>query len=146
MGRPIKRTESSTSDINYGSGYGGTIGQPYAQTGVYTISTTYADSVGNDIQQGYINQQRSKDRFVMMNATSIGSNQAVCLLVNSTDGNVANLAANTGIVLCYNTSNVQFYAQYITSKFVWDFSTPPNRYIYKINTVATANWANVASA
>jgi hypothetical protein len=145
MGRPIKRTESSTSEISYGSGYGGTIGQPYAQTGVYTISTQYADGIGTDITQGYINQQRSKDRFVMMNAGSIGANQAVVTLVNG-DGNVANLASNTGTVLCYNTSNVAFYAQYITSKFVWDFSTPPNRYIYKINTVATANWANVASA
>jgi hypothetical protein len=28
MGRPIKRTEGSTQDISYGSGYGGTIGQP----------------------------------------------------------------------------------------------------------------------
>jgi hypothetical protein len=145
MGRPIKRTESSTSEIGYGSGYGGTIGKPYSQTGVYTISTQYADSIGTDITQGYINQQRSKDRFVMMNAGSIGANQAVVTLVNG-DGNVANLAANTGTVLCYNTSNVAFYAQYITSKFVWDFATPPNRYIYKINTVATANWANVASA
>jgi len=145
MGRPIKRTEGSTQDISYGSGYGGTIGQPYAQTGVYTIITHYADGVGTDITQGYINQQRSKDRFIMMNAGSIGANQAVVTLVNG-DGNVANLASNTGTVLCYNTSNVQFYAQYITSKYVWDFSTPPNRYIYKINTVATANWANVASA
>lgn len=145
MGRPIKIAENSTTDISYGSGYGGVGGEPFSSSGVYTISTQYADGVGTDIAQGYINQQRSKDRFVMMNAGSIGANQAVVTLVNG-DGNIANLAANTGTILCYNTSNVQFYAQYITSKYVWDFSTPANRYIYKTNTVATANWANVASA
>lgn len=144
MGRPIKIAENSTTDISYGSGYGGVGGEPYSSSGVYTISTVYADGAGNDIAQGYINQQRSKDRFVMMNASSIGANQATVTLVNSTDGNVANLSANTGLILCYNTSNVQFYAQYITSKYVTDFSN--NRYIYKTNTVATANWANVAVA
>ena len=145
MGRPIKIAENSTTDISYGSGYGGVGGEPFSSSGVYTISTQYADGVGTDITQGYINQQRSKDRFVMMNAGSIGANQATVTLVNG-DGNIANLASNTGTILCYNTSNVQFYAQYITSKFVWDWSTPPNRYIYKTQAVATANWANVASA
>lgn len=146
MGRPIKIAENSTSDISYGSGYGGVGGEPYSSSGVYTISTVYADGAGNDIAQGYINQQRSKDRFVMMNASSIGANQATVTLVNSTDGNVANLTANTGLILCYNTSNVAFYAQYITSKYVTDWSTPPNKYIYKTQAVATANWANVATA
>ena len=146
MGRPIKIAENSTTDISYGSGYGGVGGEPYSSSGVYTITTQYADATGTDITQGYINQQRSKDRFVMMDATAIGTKSTVVTLVNSTDGNVANLAANTGTILCYNTSNVAFYAQYITSKFVWDWATPPNKYIYKVRTVATANWANVATA
>ena len=144
MGRPIKHSDSSTNDSGYASGYGGTIGQPYAQTGVYTISTAYATDAGVDVAQGYINQQRSKDRFVMMDATSVGTKTTLVTLVNSTDGNVANLAASTGTVLCYNTRNVAFYAQYITSKHVTDWSG--NKYVYKVNTVATANWANVASA
>ena len=145
MGRPIKIAENSTTDISYGSGYGGVGGEPYASSGVYTITTQYATATSVDVTQGYINQQRSKDRFVMMDGSSVGTKTTVVTLVNG-DGNIANLAANTGTVLCYNTSNVQFYAQFITSKYVWDWSTPPNRYIYKTQAVATANWANVATA
>jgi len=145
MGRPIKIAESSTQDISYGSGYGGVGGEPFASSGVYTITSQYADGSGNDVAQGYLHQQRSKDRFVMMDGTAVGTKSAVVTLVNG-DGNIANLAANTGTILCYNTSNTQFYAQYITSKYIWDWSTPPNRYIYKTRAVATANWANVATA
>jgi hypothetical protein len=144
MGRPIKRADSSTQDIGYASGYGGVIGRPYSSSGAYTISTVYATADGTDVAQGYINQQRSKDRFVMMDATAVGTKSTLVTLVNSTDGNVANLAANTGFIMCYNTSNTVFYAQYITSKYVVDWSN--NRYIYKTQTVATANWANVATA
>ena len=143
MGRPIKHADSATQDISYGSGYGGVIGQPFSSIGVYTISTQYADGVGTDAAQGYINQQRSKDRFVMMDATAVGTKAATVILVNG-DGNIANLAANTGTVLCYNTSNVAFYAQYITAKHVTDWSG--NKYVYKVQAVATANWANVATA
>lgn len=144
MGRPIKHADSSTQDTGYASGFGGVIGQPYSSSGVYTISTSYADATGTDVTQGYINQQRSKDRFIMMDASSVGTKSTLVTLVNSTDGNVANLAANTGIILCYNTSNVAFYAQYITSKHVTDWSG--NKYIYKVQAAATANWANVATA
>ena len=143
MGRPIKHSDSSSIDTGYASGYGGTIGQPYAQTGVYTITTQYATDAGVDVAQGYINQQRSKDRFVMMDATSVGTKTTLVTLVNG-DGNIANLAAGTGTVLCYNTSNVAFYAQHITAKHVTDWNG--NKYVYKVNTVATANWANVATA
>lgn len=143
MGRPIKHADSATQDISYGSGYGGVIGQPYAQIGVYTITTQYATADGTDVTQGYINQQRSKDRFIMMDASSVGTKSTLVTLVNG-DGNVANLAPNTGTVLCYNTSNVAFYAKYITSKHVTDWNDV--KYIYKTQAAATANWANVATA
>jgi hypothetical protein len=53
------------------------------------------------------------------------------------------MAANTAAVLCYNTSNVSFYAKRITDHWVKDWSG--NRYVYKIQAAATANWANVAT-
>ena len=152
MGRPIKHAASATQDISYGnllpdytsSTYGGVIGQPYSAIGVYTISTSYATDANVTVSQGYINQQRSKDRFVMMDATAIGTKTTLVTLVNSTDGNLANVGPGNGLVLCYNTSNIQFYAQYITSKHVTDWNG--NKYLYKVRTVATSGWANVATA
>ena len=144
MGRPIKLVESSTQDTAYASGIGGVIGEPSSVTSINTINFTYADSVGNDITNGFAYKQRGKARFDVSNASAPWTGNTTITLVNSTDGNVANLAANTGFVLCYNTSNTAFYAQYITSHHVWDWSN--NKYAYvSAPKSASATYANVAT-
>ena len=142
MGRPIKRTESSTVDTAYASGVGGTIGKPYAVTGVYTIDFQYADTLGTTHAHGYAYKQRNKNRFDVSDSTSFNANTTITL-VNSTDGNIANLSANTGFVLCYGNATNQFYAKTITSKTVTDWNG--NKYIYDIQRAADATYGNVAT-
>ena len=143
MGRPIKLTESSTVDIAYASGIGGTIGEPSSSTGVYTIDFQYADASGNDVAHGYAYKQIGKNRFKVGDSSSIGSNLATVTLVNSTDGNIANLAANTAIVTCYGNATYQFYAKTITSHHVTDWNG--NKFVYDIQRAADATYANVAT-
>jgi len=140
MGRPIKLTESSTVDIGYASGIGGTIGEPYSSTGVYTIDFQYADASGNDVLHGYAYKQVGKNRFYVGNSAAIGTSLTLVTLANN---DLANLAANTASILCYNTSNVAFYAKRITSHHVWDWND--NRYAYDIRQVANPTYANVAT-
>lgn len=139
MGRPIKRTESSTIDSGYPSGYGGTIGQPYSSSGVKTINFQYNTSANVAIANGYGIQQKGASKFTLGDSSNIGANVTIATLVNAAP---ASLTASQASVLCYNTSNVAFYAKRITDKFVYDWSN--HKYIYKINKAATANWANVA--
>ena len=138
MGRPIKKTDTANRDVGYKSGYGATIGKPFAVNGVYTIDFQFKDASGTLHNHGYASKQRNKHRFDLADSSTFGNVTTVRLSNNSP----ANLTANTASVLCYNTSNVAFYAKELQSTHVTDWAG--NRYVYKINTVATANWANVA--
>lgn len=146
MGRPIKKTESSSVDTGYANGIGGTIGKPFAINGVYTIDFIYADAGGTVHAHGHALKQRGKSRFDVSDSTTFGSNATVTL-VNSawTDGNIANLtlAANTAIVSCYANATTKFYAKQITSRHVTDWNG--NRYVYDIQRAADATYANVAT-
>jgi hypothetical protein len=142
MGRPIKRTESSTVDIGYASGIGGTIGPNQARSGVYTINFQYADTIGTTHANGFAFKQRNKNRFDVTDATTLSGNTTITL-VNSTDGNIANLAANTGLVLAYGNATYQFYAKSITSKTVTDFNG--NKFVYDVRRAADTIYGNVAT-
>lgn len=142
MGRPIKLTESSTVDIAYASGIGGTIGEPSSSTGVYTIDFQY-NANGTTVSHGYAYKQVGKNRFWVGDSSSIGTKLTLVTLVNNADGNIANLAANTATITCFNTSNVEFRAKRITSHHVWDWND--NRYAYDIRQVANSTYANVAT-
>lgn len=139
MGRPIKLTQKANDDTGYASGYGGTIGAPHAVNGVYTIDFQYVDSTGNLHAHGFAYKQRSKHRFDVSDSSSFNANTTVYLR----NLPAANLAIGQASVICYNTSNVAFYAKELQSTHVTDWSG--NRYVYKVNSVATANWANVAT-
>lgn len=143
MGRPIKKTESSTVDTGYASGIGGTIGAPYAVNGVYTIDFQYADATGATHTHGFARKQRNKNRFDVSDSTSFNANTTITL-VNSTDGNIANLTANTGWIVAYGNATYQFYAKSITSKTVTDWNG--NKYVYDIQRAADATYGNVATA
>lgn len=141
MGRPIKIAESSTIDSQaYPSGFGGVAGEPFSSSGVYTINLQYDTDAGALVANGYIVNQKGTNKFLVGNSASIGSNLTTVTLANAAP---ANLTAGTASILCYNTSNVAFYAKRISSKHVWDWND--NKYIYKTRSVATANWANVAT-
>ena len=142
MGRPIKLTQSSSIDKGYNTGYGGTIGAGHAITSVYTIAFNYKTAGNVLVTNGYASAQKGAQKFTVANAA--GGQTTSVYLVNPSSG-FANMAANTAAVLCYNTSNVSFYAKRITDHWVKDWSG--NRYVYKsgLNVVATANWANVAT-
>lgn len=142
MGRPIKRTESSTVDTAYASGVGGTIGAPYAVTGVYTIDFQYADTLGTTHAHGFAYKQRNKNRFDVADSTGFNANTTITL-VNSVDGNIANLAANTGFILAYGNATYQFYAKTITSHTVTDWNG--NKFTYDIQRAADAIYGNVAT-
>lgn len=146
MGRPIKKTESSTSDTGYAAGIGGTIGKPFAINGVYTIDFQYADAGGLIHARGHALKQRGKARFDVSNSNTFVSNATVTLVNTAwTDGNIANLtlAANTAIVSCYGNATYQFYAKQITSKHVTDWNG--NKYVYAIRRAADATYGNVAT-
>ena len=142
MGRPIKKTENSTRDIGYASGIGGTIGPNQARSGVYTINFQYADTIGTTHANGWAYKQRNKNRFDVTDATTLSGNTTITL-VNSTDGNIANLAANTGWVVAYGNATYQFYAKSITSKTVTDFNG--NKFVYDVQRAADAIYGNVAT-
>jgi len=136
----LKIAHGSTVDQGQASGFGGTGGQPSASTsGVKTIALTYNTTANVQVSDGYVITQKGAKKFLCANAASLGSDVTTVTLVNKVDGA---LEAGEGSIYCYNTSNVGFRASRITSKHVYDFSG--NKYIYKINTVATENWANVA--
>ena len=142
MGRPIKKTENSTTDIGYASGIGGTIGPNQARSGVYTIKFQYDDSTGAYHAAGWAYKQRSKNRFDVTDAATLTGNTTITL-VNSTDGNVANLTANTGWVVAYGNATYQFYAKSITSKTVTDWNG--NKFVYDVQRAADAIYGNVAT-
>ena len=142
MGRPIKRTESSTVDTGYASGVGGTIGPNQARSGVYTIDFQYADTTGTTHAHGFAYKQRNKNRFDVTDATSLTGNTTITL-VNSVDGNIANLTANTGWIVAYGNATYQFYAKTITSKTVTDWNG--NKFVYDVQRAADATYGNVAT-
>ena len=139
MGRPLKRTESSTIDTAYASGIGGTIGAPYATTGVYTIDFQFVDGSSGSHTHGFAYKQRGKARFDVADSTGFNGNTTVTL----TNAALGSLTAGQASVICYDTSGSQFYAKRITSHHVWDWSD--NKYAYDIQTAATATYANVAT-
>jgi len=140
----LKIAESSTVDTGFASGYGGTGGKPSTITsGVKTIALTYNTAANVQVSDGYIVGQKGAKKFLCANA-AVGDDTTdltTVVLVNKVDGA---LEAGEGSIYCYDTSNVGFRASRITSKHVYDNSG--NKYVYKIDTVATANWANVAVA
>ena len=142
MGRPIKLTQSSTQDTGYASAIGGTIGSNFARSGVYTIDFQYADSTGTTHAHGYAYKQRSKKRFDVTDSTTLTGNTTITL-VNSTDGNIANLAPDTGWIVAYGNATYQFYAQTITSHQVTDWNN--NRFTYDTQYTADATYGNVAT-
>ena len=142
MGRPIKETKTANRDTGYANQVGGTIGAPYAVNGVYTIDFQYADTTGTTHAHGFAYKQRAKSRFDVSDSTSFNANTTVTL-VNSTDGNIANLTAGQALVTCYGNATYQFYAKNITSKQVTDWNG--NRYVFDIQRAADATYANVAT-
>lgn len=142
MGRPIKRTDTSSVDTGYASGIGGTIGAPYAVNGVYTIDFQYVDATGTTHAHGFAYKQRGKSRFDVADSTSFSANTTVTL-VNSVDGNIANLAVNTALVSCYGNATYQFYAKSLTSHHVVDWNG--NKFAYDIQRAADATYGNVAT-
>ena len=124
------------------AGYGGTGGQPktVTSTGVKTIDVVYNTTGNAQVAHGYIVTQKGARKFLCANSAAVGTQITTVTLVNKTS---ANLTAGEGRIACYNTSNVAFNASRITNRFVYDFAG--NKYTYKVDTVATANWANVAS-
>jgi len=139
MGRPIKLTSGSTNDIGYASGIGGTIGAPYAVTGVYTIDFQYADSTGTTHAHGFAYKQRSKHRFDVADSSSFNANTTVYL--RNTD--IGNLAAGQASVICYDYTGTQFYAKELQDHWVVDWNG--NRWAYDIQIAATSTMANVAT-
>lgn len=144
MGRPIKRSESSTIDSAYASGLGGTIGKPQSSSGVYTIAFTYKEADGTLIASGYADNQKGESQYLVGNSSDIGANITLVTLANPDGRNSANLSASEGMVTCFANASVEFLAKRISSKFVWDWDD--NRYPYKVQTAADASYANVATA
>lgn len=140
MGRPIKLTDSSTVDTGYASGIGGTIGEPYAVNGVYTIDFQYVDATGTTHAHGFAYKQRGKARFDVSDSASPWTGNTTVTLANN---DLANLSANTASILCYANATYQFYAKTITSHHVTDWNG--NKYVYDIQRAADATYANVAT-
>lgn len=143
MGRPIKETKAANRDTGFASGVGGTIGAPYAINGVYTINFQYEDASGTTHANGFATKQRGKNRFDVTDSSTFNGNTTITL-VNSTDGNIANLSPNTGWIVAYGNATYKFYAKTITSKHVTDWNG--NKYVYDIQRAADATYANVATA
>lgn len=140
----LKIAESSTVDTGYPSGYGGVGGKPSAITsGVKTIDVQYHTAANASVSNGYIVAQKGAKKFLCANS-AVGDDSTdltSVVLVNKVAGA---LDAGEASIICYDTSNTAFKASRITNKFVYDFSG--NKYIYKVDTVATATYANVAVA
>lgn len=129
------------------SGYGGVGGRPqsYTTTGTKTINVQYNTSGNAQVANGYIIAQKGKREFLVANSAAVGTQVTLINLVNKTGGSGAQaLTASEGRIQAYNTSNAAFNVSRISNRFVHDWSG--NKYVYKVNTVATTTYANVASA
>jgi len=139
-----KQTNGTLTDQADGtSGFGGTGGQSrtITSTGVKTLNVQYNTTGNTAVTSGYIIAQKGKRKFLVANAAAVGTQVTVIQLVNKAAGA---LSTGEGTITAYNTSNTAFNVSRISNRFVHDWSG--NKYIYKINTVATATNANVASA
>lgn len=125
------------------SGFGGTGGlsRTITSTGVKTLNVQYNTTGNTAVASGYIIAQKGKRKFLVANAAAAGTQVTVIQLVNKAAGA---LSTGEGTITAYNTSNTAFNVSRISNRFVHDWSG--NKYVYKINTVATATNANVASA
>jgi len=142
-----KQTSGTLTDQSDGAIYGGVGGVPQTitSTGVKTINVQYNTSANAVVANGYIISQKGKREFLVANSAAVGTQVTVIQLVDKTGTNGANaLVASEGRIQAYNTSNVAFNVSRITNQRVYDWLG--NKYIYKTNTVATANWGNVAVA
>jgi hypothetical protein len=142
-----KQASGTLTDQSDGAIYGGVGGIPQTitSTGVKTINVQYNTSANVVVANGYIISQKGKREFLVANSAAVGTQVTVIQLVNKTGTNGANaLVASEGRIQAYNTSNVAFNVSRISNQRVHDWVG--NKYIYKTNTVATANWGNVAVA
>ena len=138
----LKIAESATVDTGFISGFGGVGGKPSAITsGVKTIDVQYHTAANAAVSNGYIVAQKGIRKFMCANS-AVGDDSTdltTVVLVNKVAGA---LEAGEASIICYDTSNTAFKASRINSKYVYDFAG--NMYIYKVDTVATGSWANVA--
>lgn len=140
----LKIAESATVDTGFTSGYGGVGGKPSAITsGVKTIEVTYNTVANAQVSNGYIVGQKGIRKFLCANS-AVGDDSTDLTTVTLVNKVAGALEAGEGLINCYNTSNTAFRASRINSKYVYDFSG--NKYIYKVDTVATELYANVEVA
>lgn len=142
-----KQASGTLTDQSDGAIYGGVGGIPQTitSTGAKTINVQYNTSANVVVANGYIISQKGKREFLVANSAAVGTQVTLIQLVNKTGTNGANaLIASEGRILAYNTSNTAFNVSLITNQRVSNWSG--NKYLYKTNTVATANWGNVAVA
>lgn len=140
----LKIAESATVDTGFASGYGGVGGKPSAITsGVKTINVQYNTAANAAVANGYIVAQKGIRKFLCANS-AVGDDSTDLTTVTLVNKAAAALEAGEASIVCYDTSSAAFKASRINSKYVHDFSG--NRYIYKVDTAATANYANVAVA
>lgn len=141
----------SPTAANVGGYYGGTGGenQTLTSTGVKTIKILYNNAANVQVADGYVVKQKGIRKFLVANVATASvptsTYTTVVTLVNAATDN--DRTAKQGTITCYSPSNVAFKASRITNKYVYDFSTPVNRYRYVLSdTVAGNGFANVASA
>lgn len=140
----LKIAESATVDIGFASGYGGVGGKPSTITsGVKTIDVQYNTSANAAVTNGYIVAQKGIRKFLCANS-AVGDDSTGLTTVVLVNKAAAALEAGEASIVCYDTSGSAFKASRINSKFVYDFSG--NKYIYKVDTAATATYANVSVA
>lgn len=140
-----KQTSGTLTDQADGTaGIGGVGGIPQSSTttGTKTINVQYNTTGNAQVANGYIIAQKGKREFLVGNSAAVGTQVTLVTLVNKLGGNA--LTASEARIQAYNTSNTAFNVSRISNRFVHDWSG--NRYVYKINTVATTTYANVASA
>lgn len=140
----------SPTQVN-GSYLGGTGGesQTLTSTGVKTIAIDYNNSSNVQVTGGYVVTQKGIRKFLAANVATASVKTSpfttVVKLVNAASANAR--SANQGTISCYAPDGTPFNASRITNKFVYDFSTPTNRYRYVLSDTAAGNgFANVASA
>ena len=143
MGK-LKIAESSTVDTGFNNGYGGTGGKPSTITsGVKTIDIVYHTAANAAVSHGYIISAKGQRKFLVANS-AVGDDSTDLTYVTLVDKVAGALDAGEAIINAYSTGNVAFRASRISSRHVYDWSG--NKYIYKVDTVATDGWANVAVA
>ncbi len=140
----LKITESATVDTGIASGLGGTGGLPstITSTGPQTIDVAYKTSANAAVTHGYIISQKGARKFLCANS-AVGDDTTGLTTVTLVDKDITACEAGEGSLVCYDTSNTAFYASRVTTKYVYDWSG--NKYIYRVNNVATTTYANVAS-